>query len=177
MKVSADRLAYISENFDKRVDFCNGNIVLNSEKARGSMPNNANVRYMGFAVLMKPQTFLDFAQTLPEKEKRQGTLEFLPSQARDPGWGPPSFYFDREAMHITGHEGRHRASLFQQACNELMLVHMFPKYERARHMTPEIINDIRTNMMGERGSWYSVHKSSKPLFDYAFVENEILTWD
>jgi hypothetical protein len=180
--ISAERLAYLSDNFDKSVDFCGGRIVFNSDKGSGSAPNNANVRYMGFAALMQPWKFRELVQHLPEKDRRGDSLSFLPSTASTKGWGPPTIYFDVEKMQVTGHEGRHRSILFEQACHEPMLVHFFPRFERARHMTYEVVTKVRQNLKGEKGSIDEViGLNTRPrhtygLFDYAFVDNDILTW-
>jgi hypothetical protein len=188
-----DRLQCILENFDKRVEFCNGAVVFDSEKGSGSAPNNANVRYLGFAVLMEPWKFRDLVQHLPDKDRRESSISFLPSTISTKGWGPPTIYFERDAdesggspratVRVTGHEGRHRALLFEQMCREPMLVHFFPRHERARHMTYDVVTNIRNNLKGEKGSIDAViglntyPRHSRGLFDYAFVGDELLSWE
>ena len=176
------RLQHILENFDKRVEFCKGAVVFDSENGSGATPNNANIRYMGFAALMQPWKFRELAEHLPEKLQREEALEFLPTTAHTKGWGPPTIYFDRDDMRVTGHEGRHRSILFEKVCQEPMLVHFLPFRERARHMTYDVVSNIRKNLKGEKGSIDQiVGLNTRPrhtygLFDYAFVGNEMFSW-
>lgn len=173
-RYGTERLDYTLANFDKRVAFCGGRIVFDSVKGVGSTPNNANVRYMGFGVLMAPKVFLRLTPSL-EDRPRTRSLGYLPTVAQDPGWGPSTLYVDRDSMTVTGHEGRHRAMAFAELCAEPMLVHIFPRHERARNMTANRVFEIRAGLNSQREPLGEDYVKG-PLFDYAFVDDKILAW-
>lgn len=139
------------DNFDKTYQICE--VIFNNIDLRGvgATGNNAEIRYMGFGVMMTPEIFLKLASTL--EHPTPGSLNNLENKRLNPGWGTPMLYIDAEKGIVTGHEGRHRAIVFAKLCpNRKFLVHIKPhgKYEmRARDVTKEIINKINRGMFSQ----------------------------
>jgi hypothetical protein len=141
------------DNFDTRYQICD--IIFDSDKGVGATGNNDNIRYMGFAVMMKPQIFLNLCYDLyPQGGPRPGTLEHLKNTMLDPGWGPPMLYVNMDSGQVIGHEGRHRAFVFKEKCPDMeMLVHIKPsgtnRELRARDITKDMLNKMNKGLFCE----------------------------
>jgi hypothetical protein len=142
-------------------------VAIDNYAGAGSTPNNQNVDYMGLRVLMKPSTFLQLAAPLSSAPD-VGLVKYIANggaigapflQIDIPeGWDTGDFAMPAQ---VTGHEGRNRMHAIQQLeGDEPIEVHIFPRYYRARHMTPEFVKNINSRLQVETG----VRIKSGPLF-------------
>lgn len=148
-------------------------IVWDSRDGLGAVGNNADIRWFGFVVLMRPGTFLRLVAPLDEPRESLHALELYRQM---PGLAPPMLYLDVEdpgLIRVIGHEGRHRATLTQQLCPDALLpVAILPQYLRARNVTEELLRNIRLGIRSERTQ--RRYDDSRfvvgPLFDRVFIQ-------
>lgn len=126
----------------------------------GSVPNNDNVDYMGLRVLMKPSVFLKLARPLNEPR----SVDYIQQHLENGGaLGAPFLTVDipedwlegkfSDYAQVRGHEGRNRMMAVQKVEGDNPVeVHIFPRGLRARHLTPEIIEQLQVAMNAEAGS-------------------------
>lgn len=126
----------------------------------GSVPYNQEVDYMGLRVKMKPSTFLKLA--LPLDEPR--SVDHIVKHIKDGGsLGAPfldisipaaweSGDLDKQAQ-VKGHEGRNRMiAIMKTEGDHPVEVHLFFKGGiRARHLTSDMIQKIKTAMINQSG--------------------------
>lgn len=139
----------------------------------GNVPNNANVKYMGFAVEMLPSRFAMLALSR-DFEKQSSSVAGITQAIKDgQPIGSPHLYVvlphggrededDNEYAMVKGHEGRTRMEAIRRLYGDIpVLVHIFPRGgARARHITDEQIASMRQMMCPERmttpmkGPWF-----------------------
>lgn len=135
---------------------------VDNEQGLGSTPYNSNVKYRGLRVLMKPSVFLSLAAHLQEP----GSVDYIVKHLEDGGslGAPflivdiPEEYFEGDFTglnysKVVGHEGRNRMLAIQKLEGDKPVeVHIFGYGEiRARHMTPEIIEQLQLAMRSQDG--------------------------
>ena len=131
-------------------------------KGLGATGYNANVDYRGLRVLMKPSTFLSLAAHLPSPT----SVDYIVQHMKNGGalGSPflivdiPEKYFEGDFTDLTyakvvGHEGRNRMLAIQKLEGDNPVeVHIFGYGEiRARHFTPEIIEQLQLAMRSQDG--------------------------
>jgi len=131
-------------------------------KGLGTTGYNANVNYRGLRVLMKPSTFLSLAAHLPSPT----SVDYIVQHMKNGGalGSPfliidiPEKYFDGDFTglnyaRVVGHEGRNRMLAIQKLeGDDPVEVHLFGYGEiRARHFTPEIIEQLQLAMRSQDG--------------------------
>lgn len=138
-----------------------GPINYDQREGIGAVPDNANINYKGFACLMTPTAFLELAlrrgydSPYVDDAIKNGepigspffgiafdeTTEQLGNGEAE-GKGPP---------HILNHEGRGRMIAIRKLYGDIpVIVHCFPSYLRARHMTLEMIKSFQTEAFMEK---------------------------
>lgn len=133
-----------------------GEITFSGSKGFGSVPNNANVNYMGFIVFMKPSTFMSLA--LDDEGAQEGTsrdLEKFMKEGYAIGipWFSIRFAEDGNTLpKITGHEGRGRMRMIRRVLgDEPIPVHMFPTGGmRSRDITKDMVDEVKQGIFAER---------------------------
>lgn len=121
----------------------------------GSVPDNQNVEYMGFAAVCTANKFLDLSK--PLRNPNPNTISYL--EEGEP-IGSPFFLFNLEEMKITGHEGRHRALHFKPRD---ILIHVFLTHgDRARNITSEHIDQLFSKVTSEWGG--TIQKPFKAIY-------------
>jgi len=137
------------DNFDKRFQI--GDVILDSMHGSGATGNNANIRYMGFGVLMLPKKFISLV--LPLNGVYDTSVKFLMDHKLDPGWGPPMLYVDLVKGIVVGHEGRHRVTAFSRVHpGKPILVHMLSQSNpeiRARSITKEMLKKAKNGLFSQ----------------------------
>lgn len=128
-------------------------------KGLGGTPNNQEIDYFGFSVKMKPSKFLELAQHLGRpREETVNHIAKLIKQGEKIGnpfliINVPEGYEKgdfSDYAEVTGHEGRHRMlALMKVFGDEEITVHIFPRYMRRRHMTPEMVERFNKGMFKE----------------------------
>lgn len=125
----------------------------------GSVPYNANINYMGLRVLMKPSVFLKLARPLKEPQ----SVDYITQHLENGGaLGAPFLTVEipeswlqgkfPDYAQVRGHEGRNRMMAIQKVEGDNPVeVHIFPRELRARHLTPEIIEQLQVAMIAEAG--------------------------
>ena len=125
----------------------------------GAVGFNANVDYQGIKVLMKPSTFLNLAthvsvDHLTNLNHIKHEIEngrpigppYLEIDLKDDDNGNPTYI----GAKVGGHEGRTRSLAIQELYGDkLMLVHLFFRGLRARHITPEILDGINRKLVNQ----------------------------
>ena len=135
---------------------------IDNREGEGQVPYNCEVDYMGMKVLMKPSVFLNLAHQLnnPKEDSIKYLTEHLESGGKigapflniypPEAWGAGDF---SENARVSGHEGRHRMLALQAVDgDEPVEVHFFfksPQINRNRHLTEEIIENLRTALIKE----------------------------
>lgn len=137
------------EIFEHQMDNVNG---------WGAVPNNNNVDYLGLRVSMKPHTFLELAAPLEEHTSVNSMIMHIEQGGH---LAAPFLIIDipeewnegdlSRPARITGHEGRNRMVALQQLEGNLhQEVHIFPRGYRNRHMTPDWIAKLNSQLFPER---------------------------
>jgi hypothetical protein len=136
--------------------------VADNVKGPGSTPNNQDIDYFGFRVLMKPSLFLKLAAPLPEGK----SVEFFKERLKNKeGIGSPMLYiavprewkeekFDTGVPKVDGHEGRNRMTAIKEVeGDDPVEVHIILKSRsvewRNRHITQKIKNELNKGMNKE----------------------------
>lgn len=150
------------DNFDKRFQI--GDVILDSMHGSGATGNNANIRYMGFGVLMLPKKFVSLA--LPINGVYDASVKFLMDHKLDPGWGPPMLYVDLVKGIVTGHEGRHRVTAFSRVHpGKPILVHVVSRSTpeiRAKSITKDMLKKAKNGLFSEEYSNLTEEERSDP---------------
>lgn len=146
---------------------------IDNSNGAGAVPYNADVDYFGLRVAMKPSTFLDLAAPLHDKDNsemeeyiRNGGAIGAPflDIAIPAEWDDGDF---TKFARIQGHEGRHRMkAILAVEGDSPVETHIFPKYYRARDMTPDFIKHINAGLYAEKSS----RLIRGPLFDRSVNE-------
>jgi hypothetical protein len=144
---AADDLS--AENFDARYQI--GDVIFDASNGIGNVPNNRNVRHLGFGAIVKPSKFLVLCPSLDTESERPDPLYVLEEGRLNPGWAPPILYIDTTDALVTGHEGRHRCKAFESINpKESILVHFFLKGGfRARNLNKEILKKINEGLFNQ----------------------------
>jgi len=152
------QLAYVRE--DELDEYKADNDI--NGKGLGTTGYNSNVDYRGLRVLMKPSDFLSLAAHLPSPT----SVDYIVQHMEKGGslGSPfliidiPEKYFDGDFTglnyaQVVGHEGRNRMLAIQKVeGDEPCEVHIFGYGEiRARHFTPEIIEQLEVAMRNQDG--------------------------
>jgi len=148
-------------------------VVWDAREGMGATGNNAEIRHFGFTALMRPADFLRVVLPLvggPQERSIAG----LEAGRLNPGWGPPMLYIstDSTPMQVIGHEGRHRATLFQQLCPDSLLpVAFMPQYMRARDIDEQWLQELRRGIISERHLQLGLEGRfvAGPLFDRVYL--------
>ena len=139
--------------------FMIGKVLFDNEDGLGATPKGQEVGHSGFQVFMRPRSFLELAFPA-DRSETAAILIKLHQQGR--GFAAPFLDItvneDEFAagqplrVVVIGHEGRARATAFAQLePDELLPVHVFPLYRKARHLSPEFFAALReTGMVQEK---------------------------
>ena len=137
---------------------------IDNREGLGATGYNSNVDYRGLRVQMTPITFLKLAHRLEEPVsvdyivdyiKKGGAIgsPFLLINIPD-GWWEGDF---SKVARVIGHEGRNRMTAIEKVeGNTPVEVHLFfysDREVRARHITPEIIENLKKQLRGQDGNW------------------------
>lgn len=122
-------------------------IIIDNKRGLGQTPNNSNVQYRGFVIMMKVSDFLKVAaDDRSTQDVKANTIKY--ALENHIAIGNPFLEVDikNDSIFIGGHEGRARAKAILQYCGDIVMpIHAFPAYLRNRDITPE----IKTRLMGE----------------------------
>jgi predicted chitinase/GNAT superfamily N-acetyltransferase len=142
-------------------------VTIDNREGAGAVPYNADVDYFGLRVQMRPSTFLKLAAPLGgahseklEQYIAQGGAIGAPFLMVDipEGWEAGDF---SQWAEVTGHEGRNRVSAVRKLeGDEPIEMHIFPRYLRRRHLTPQWIAALNQGLIGEGTG----RRVSGPLF-------------
>lgn len=144
-----------------------GKITFSATKGFGSVPNNANVDYMGFIGFVKPSVFMSLA--LDDEGAQEKTADDLVKFVEE-GYaiGIPFFMikFDEEGdtlPKITGHEGRGRMRMVRRVNgDEPIPVHFFPSGGmRSRDLTKDMIDEVKQGVFAEQSERVVKHPVTK----------------
>lgn len=135
-----------------------GDITFSASVGLGSVPNTANVWYLGFVVFMKPSVFMSLA--LDDEGTQEGTsLELEKLSQEGYAIGVPffdiKFHEDGDSLpQITGHEGRGRMRMIKRVLGDIPVpVHMILRGGlRARDITREMIDEVKDGLIAEGSS-------------------------
>ena len=136
-------------------DYKIGKITFSATSGFGSVPNNANVHYMGFVGMMKPSTFMSLA--LDDQGAQEETSKDLEKFVEE-GYaiGIPFLYIDidekgEKLPKITGHEGRGRMRMVRRVNGDDPIpVHFFLRGGmRSRHLTKDMVDEVKQGVYAE----------------------------
>jgi hypothetical protein len=135
-------------------------VKIDNKNGAGATPNNEEIDYFGFRILMKPSTFLKLAASMDSDQgdrlvnyvKDGGAIAspFLRVKIPDE-WGNAEY---STPASIASHEGRHRMIAVQKVDGDLPIeVHMlFAGGLRARNIKPEWFQLMNNEMYSEEGN-------------------------
>jgi hypothetical protein len=165
----------------KNVDFRFkvGNVAFDNENGMGATPNNANVNYLGFTIMMTPADFLAYALPGQRKEKAKELASLMKKHVPI---GAPFLTLDinlekfesgEEPLRVVvdGHEGRARTLAIEMlnGAAEKFPVNIFPRNLRARHLNEKFFEVLReVGMVPESESRSSSAKPKKSNFGKIF---------
>lgn len=127
----------------------------------GNVGDNANINYLGFAVLMTPKKFLKLASPRNFSEESSGLEGIKKALQENKPIGSPflSVIFDEKnekpkSPKIRQHEGRTRMQAIFELYGDIeILVHIFPYGGmRARHITQEMIKGFQNEAISQNGN-------------------------
>jgi predicted chitinase len=150
--------------FKPRLTKLMNEVKIDNYRGWGQTPNNQDIDYFGLRVLMKPSVFLRLALPLDEPTSKNDIIKHLKNGG---AIGAPTLYiiipaeweknkFTKKAK-IKTHEGRNRMMAIEELYGDVPVeVHLIPEGGmRARHITPEIIQNLNTILIPESGSgWF-----------------------
>lgn len=151
-------ITYISDYAARRM---NEEVVIDNEKGYGQTPNNQEIDYFGFKVLMKPSIFLKLAPTL---ENGKSVSFFQNCIKNDTPIAAPTLYVkvpsawkekvSEEHTYVVGHEGRNRMmAILNEEGDTPIETHIILQSTsvewRARHITPEIKRQLKSGICKE----------------------------
>ena len=138
-------------------------VAMDGRDGLGAVPLNADVDYFGIRVAMQPSMWLRMAHELKFGDGSNKTIDHLAAHIQQGlAIGQPWFNIDipdawedgdlDQPARIVGHEGRHRMMAIKQVEGDAPVeVHLFFPGLRARHIKPEWIKRLNTNIIDERG--------------------------
>ena len=117
---------------------------------------NSDIDYFGVRVLMRPSNYLKLARPLPVP--KDSSLQFLRKAVRNQeplgsSWLNVEWDHRVPSWTVVGHEGRHRMLAIQMEEGDAPTeVHIKPTGSiRRRHMTPEMLEELKTGIFSEVG--------------------------
>lgn len=147
-----------AQNIDKAYQV--GKVKFDCEHGLGAVPNNQDVKYLGFVMMIAPSIFLSLAG----QGDREHTAQALAQEIlKGTSLGPPfldinvnpEFYEGAPLkVKITGHEGRGRMGAIIQVNGDIPVpVHMILRGgDRARHLSPEFFTQLKdVGIIPEKG--------------------------
>ena len=161
--------------FEKRVGQVNEDVKFDNRAGWGNTPNNAEIDYFGFIVMMRPSMFLKLAAPLP-RDQAPSTDKIKQHLEAGGTISNPTLYvtvpsdwryerFDLEDASIMMHEGRNRMyAMLEINGDEYVETHIFLRSDRiewrSKLITPAIIQQLN------RGAFSENHRSYVlgPLF-------------
>lgn len=146
----------LTENLNLEGRFTYGGISYNSMTGIGSVPNNTNVNYMGFAAGMRVDTLLALAAPANRMSAATKIADMIIDEGVELGPPFPNLDTDHEnGWHVRGHEGRARATAIKMLSDGYrqseqqgrvtgdVIVHFFLGGEyRSRHINQEFLTDL-----------------------------------
>ena len=149
-----------------------GDITFSATGGLGSVPNNANVWYMGFVVFMKPSTFMSLA--LDDEGAQESTskdLEKLVNEGYALGIPFLDVRFDpagKVLPQIVGHEGRGRMRMVRRVLGDTPIpVHMILRDGlRSRDVTRDMVDEVKTGLIAELSSRVVKNPVTKVYVDH-----------
>jgi len=138
-------------------------VRIDNKSGAGAVPNNQEVDYFGLRVQMAPLTFLRMSSELTVDTSTEERIVALAKYINDGGAiGAPFLQIDipdsweqddlAEPARIVSHEGRHRMeAVIKAEGNAPIEVHLFFPGLRARHITPNWVKRLNTNIINQRG--------------------------
>ncbi len=161
-------------------------LYIDNENGMGLTPDNMEVDYKGFRVLMKPHTFLDLAPGgVGFNDVTGGPMEKKYSEGA--GIASPSLYFEipkawdkgnfSKVCGVDGHEGRHRMVLaLKLEGNTPIETHIFVRFHNRKSITPEIISNINKGAVNQNGwSLNYQEEFEKNVAQFFFVKGPLFT--
>jgi hypothetical protein len=142
--------------------------------AWGFTPNHEDAEYLGFYARMKREKFLALAAPLPDWKKNQAVGEHIAGGGKiaspmlylhiPKGWLEGDF---SQPAEVVGHEGRNRVTALPPHTVENVII--IPKYLRARHITPRMIEEIDRRLYTENDDR---HAPKRLQYDNLVKDNE-----
>jgi len=133
-------------------EFYLGELHFNQETGKGQVPDNMDVDYKGFAVIMTPRQF--HALVAPRTYNDESLAFITDAIKNGEAIGSPflSILKDKKGRYrVSGHEGRTRMKAISDVYGQVpVLVHIFADWTRAEKLSAEIINAIRNSLIPEK---------------------------
>ena len=127
-----------------------GVVKFDQVRGYGSVPDNQNVDYKGFVVMMKPEAYLALAKAGVKKGSKERAKDII--IAGKP-IGSPFLDVDFSGLtpRVVGHDGRHRMMAIEELQpNVAVPVHIFGSNGlRAKDITSRQIEDFKTKALNE----------------------------
>ena len=135
-------------------------VAFDNRNGAGAVPNNQEVLYFGFAVMMKPSHFLKLAT--PE-DREEDAVKIAKLMEQRVAFGSPflDIRFDDEAFEkdktfdvaVSGHEGRARMTAIMKIQGDTPIpVHIIPRGGlRARNFSEKFFEELRKRGMTQQG--------------------------
>lgn len=160
-----------------------GVVKFDQVRGYGSVPDNQNVDYKGFVVMMKPEAYLALAKAGIKKGSKERAEKII--IAGKP-IGSPFLDVDFSGLtpRVVGHDGRHRMMAIEELQpNVAVPVHIFGANGlRAKNITSSQIEDFKTKALNEDkklvaqfpnfGSYFHMGKLVKEEAKTKFIGNE-----
>jgi len=160
-----------------------GVVKFNQVRGYGSVPDNQNVDYKGFVVMMKPEAYLALAKAGIKKGSKERAEKII--IAGKP-IGSPFLDVDFSGLtpRVVGHDGRHRMMAIEELQpNVAVPVHIFGANGlRAKNITSSQIEDFKTKALNEDrklvaffpnfGSYFHMGKLVEEESKTKFIGNE-----
>lgn len=151
-------LSKLSEDFDSYHSL--GEVSIDNKSGLGSIPDGANIDYMGLRVMMKPSVFLRLAAFLPRQHAN--SVDHIKSHMKQ-GGGVASPFLDiripqewedgdfSKLAKIRSHEGRNRMyAILEEDGDTPIEVHIFISGYRSRHIKPEWIKNLNSKLIPQK---------------------------
>lgn len=160
-----------------------GVVKFDQVRGYGSVPDNQNVDYKGFVVMMKPEAYLALAKAGVKKGSKERAEKII--IAGKP-IGSPFLDVDFSGLtpRVVGHDGRHRMMAIEELQpNVAVPVHIFGANGlRAKNITSSQIEDFKTKALNEDkklvalfpnfGSYFHMGKLVEEEAKTKFIGNE-----
>lgn len=133
-------------------EFYLGDLHFNQRTGLGQVPDNMEVLYKGFAVIMLPE---QFHRLTPARTYNEDSLEIITDAIKSgKPIGSPFLSImktKKGAYYVSGHEGRTRMKAIDNLYGQVpVLVHVFVDWTRARSIDTTMINNMRLNLIPEK---------------------------